>query len=144
MDTLKDRRNSERGGAGVKLLIVIVLLALAIHAGLNFIPVKYNAASLKSDMETAVLQGLATPGKIDPVDNVKSRVMTAIKANNIPPTAVVDIKKAGSGVNARVAYAEKVPILPFGLYTYNFVFDETVTPSGFLLKQGQDEAKASK
>jgi len=34
-----------------------------------------------------------------------------------------------------VTYTKKVPILPLGIYTYNYVFDNTATPAGFLMKQ---------
>ena len=72
------RRDSERGSAGVKLVIVLAVIVLAANAGYNYVPVAYDAESLKSDMETAVLQGLAMPGKINPVDNVKERIQKSI------------------------------------------------------------------
>lgn len=125
----------ERGSAGVKLLIVIAVLLLAAHAGYNYVPVAYDAASLKSDMDTAVLQGLALPGKINPVDNVKERIAKAIVVNNIPKEATIDVKQVANGLNARVTYSEPVNILPFGLYKYNYAFDYTSTPTGFLMKQ---------
>jgi hypothetical protein len=130
-----DKRVSERGSAGVKFLIALAIIVLAGHAGYNYVPVAYDAASLKSDMDTAVLQGLALPGKISPVDNVKERISKAIVVNNIPQGATLDVKQAGNGVTARVTYQQQVNILPFGLYKYNYAFDYTSTPTGFLLKQ---------
>jgi len=50
-------RGSERGGAGVKFLIVFVLILLTAHAGYNYVPVAYSAENLKGDMQAAVLQG---------------------------------------------------------------------------------------
>ena len=129
------KRVSERGSAGVKLVIALAIIALAAHAGYNYVPVAYDAASLRGDMDTAVLQGLAAPGKINPVDNVKERIAKSIVVNNIPQTATVDVKQAGNALTARVTYQQQVNILPFGLYKYNYVFDYTSTPTGFLLKQ---------
>jgi hypothetical protein len=128
-------RGSERGGAGVKFLIVFVLILLTAHAGYNYVPVAYNAENLKGDMQAAVLQGLALPGKVNPVDNVKTRIQKAIVQNDIPPDAFVEVKAAGNSLTAHVIYTKEVNILPFGMYRYMYNFDTTVTPTGFLLKQ---------
>lgn len=135
MNNLVSNRESERGSAGVKFVLVLVGLILVINAGINYVPVRYEAEGLKGDMETAVLQGIAMPGKINPVENVKVRIQKAIVANNIPPDAYLEVKQAGNAITARVAYNKDVNILPFGIYKYNYKFDQTVTPTGFLLKQ---------
>ncbi len=128
-------RASERGSAGVKFAIALVVILLTAHAGYNYIPVAYDAESLKSDMATAVLQGLAMPGKMDPVANVKSRIQQSIQRNNIPPEALVDVKQNANAITAQVVYTKQVNILPFGIYRYAYHFDHTATPTGFLLKQ---------
>lgn len=135
MNDLAKTRAGERGSAGVKFVITIVVLLLVAHAGFNYVPVRYDAESLKSEMETAVLQGLAMPGKVNPVDNVKTRIQKSILQNNIPADAVLDVKQTANVITAHVAYTKPVNILPFGIYRYNYRFDETVTPTGFLLKQ---------
>lgn len=131
---LKDR-SGERGSAGVKFSIVLTVLILAGNAGINYIPVAYEAESLKSDMSAAVLQGLAMPGKINPVDNVKSRVQKAMVVNSAPADATLNVTQQGNVIQARVTYTKNVSILPFGIYTYKYQFDNTATPTGFLLKQ---------
>jgi|ERR1035437_1119207 hypothetical protein len=128
------RRQSERGGAGVKFLVVLAVLVLAGNAGLNYIPVVYDAQNLKTDMQTAVVQGLALPGKMNPVDNVKTKIQRSILDNNIPAEAFVDVKQTGNSLTARVAYTKQVNILPFGIYRYAYQFDTTASPTGFLLK----------
>ncbi len=135
MDKQVNNRESERGSAGVKFVIAIVFIVLVANAGLNYVPVAFNAESLKSDMGTAVLQGIAMPGRMNPVDNVKGRIQKAIISNDIPADAFVDVKQAGNAITARVVYTKDVSILPFGIYKYNYKFDQTVTPTGFLLKQ---------
>lgn len=127
-------RNNERGGAGVKLTIVMVVLFLAAHGGYNYIPVAYSAESFKSEMYTAVVQGLAVPGRMSPVDSVKTRIQRAAVANDIPEDAVMDVKVVNKVVQAHVVYTKTVNILPLGLYTYSYHFDHTATPTGFLLK----------
>jgi hypothetical protein len=128
-------RGSERGSAGFKFLVAVTIIFLIGHAGYNYIPVAYEAESLKGEMQTAVLQGLALPGKMNPVDNVKARLSKAITENNAPADTVLEVKMAGNALTAHVAYVKPVNILPFGIYKYNYTFDHTATPSGFLLKQ---------
>lgn len=133
MSKIQDRHN-ERGGAGVKLVIILTVLFLAAHGGYNYIPVAYSAESFKSEMYTAVVQGLAVPGRMSPVDSVKIRIQRAAVANEIPDDAVFEVKVVNKVVQAHVAYTKKVNILPLGLYSYDYHFDHTATPTGFLLK----------
>ncbi len=128
-------RSSERGSAGIKFLIILSIIVLAGNAAVNYVPVAYEAESFKSEIGTAVLQGMALPGKVNPVENVKTRVARAAVANEIPADAIIDVKQSGNAVTAHVSYTKQVNILPFGIYKYNYVFDHTATPSGFLLKQ---------
>ena len=132
----KQNRKSERGSAGAKLVAVMVVLFLIGHAGYNYIPVAYQGQSFQQEMQTAILQGVALPGlNKTPADVVKEKIVNAIRLNGIPSNAVVEVKALNNSVQARVAYAKVVNLLPFGIYTYNYQFDHTATPTGFLLKQ---------
>jgi hypothetical protein len=128
-------RSSERGSAGAKFLLVLACILLIGHAGYNYIPVAYEAESMRTEMQTAVVQGLALPGKINPVENVKSRIMRAAQINAVPEDVVIDVKQNGNTITAHVAYAKTVNMLPFGMFKYNYQFDHTATPTGFLMKQ---------
>lgn len=133
--SMEKSRNGERGEAGAKLLIVLTVLILIGHAGINYVPVAYSAESFKQDMQTAVVQGLATPSKAGkPADFVKDKIARAINANDVPKDAYVEVKQNGKTLQARVYYTQTVNILPFGIYKYNYVFDHTATPTGFLMK----------
>ncbi len=128
-------KHNERGGAGVKLISVLVILFLAAHAGFNYVPVAYQAESFKSEMYTAVTQSLAMPNRrLTPVDAARERIQRAAISNEIPEDAEMDIKLVKQVVQARVVYTKTVNILPLGLFTYNYHFDHTATPTGFLLK----------
>ena len=129
------KRNSERGSAGTKFLLVFAVILLVGHAGYNYVPVAYEAESMKTEMQTAVVQGLALSGKINPVENVKSRIIRAAQVNSLPEDVFIDVKQSGSTMTAHVVYAKQVNMLPFGLFKYNYQFDHTATPVGFLLKQ---------
>ena len=132
---IANKRESERGSAGVKFVIILAVIILIGNAGFNYVPIAYNAESLKTEMGTAVLQGLAMPGKVNPVDNVKARIQKAVVTNDIPGDAVIDVKQAGNVITAHVVYTQPVSLLPFGIYKYIYRFDHTATPTGFLLKQ---------
>lgn len=127
-------RTAERGSAGVKFLLVLLVIVTVANAGYNYLPVRYNAENLKGEMQTAVLQGIALPGKANPVENVKARIQKAIQLNNIPPDALLDVRQAGNAITAHVAYSQDVNLLPFGIYRYKYTFDHTATPTGFLMK----------
>ncbi|MEP6787024.1 MAG: hypothetical protein ABJB40_01235 [Acidobacteriota bacterium] len=128
-------RDLERGSAGVKFVIVLLGLFLVGNAGYHYVPVAYEAESMRTDMQTAVVQGLALPGKISIVDNVKGRIQKAAQQNDVPTDVLIDVKQNGNVVTAHVAYTKQISMLPFGMYKYNYQFDHTATPTGFLLKQ---------
>ena len=129
-------KKSERGGAGVKFLLVLTVIFLVAHAGWNYIPVAYQAQDFKQELETAVVQGVALPGsQMTPVDTVKTRIRQKAQAEGIPSNYYLDVKQVKGIVQARVIYQKSVPILPFGLYTYNYYFDHTATPTGFLFTE---------
>jgi len=135
VSTKAQARPSERGGAGVKFLIVFAVLVLTANAGYHYVPVAYAGESFKSEMQTSVVNGMATNGRISPVDYVKTRIQKAIQDNNLPPDTYLDVKQVGSTVQARAVYSQQVSILPFGIYNYTYHFDNTAIPAGFLLKQ---------
>lgn len=127
-------RSSERGSAGTKFLLVFVVLALIAHAGINYIPVAYAGANFQQEMQTAVVNGMAVPPTVKPVDAVKVRIAKAAADNDIPKDMVLDVAMNGQTVTAHASYTKAINILPFGLYVYNYRFDHTAIPSGYLLK----------
>jgi hypothetical protein len=130
-------RNSERGGAGVKFLLIALVLVLIANAGYNYIPIAYEGANLRQEMDTAVVRGMAASGRLKPLDVVKASVEKALRDNNVPPDAVVDIQPNGAAVQAHVAYTKPVSMLPFGLYQYKYNFNYLAAPSGYILKDGK-------
>jgi hypothetical protein len=134
MKKKSEKRSSEHGGAGVKFLIVVVVLFLVGNAGYQFIPVAYAGESFKQDMQTAVVQGVAIPGRLTPVDMVKQKIMIAVQTNNVPSNAYVEVRQVNNVVQAHVAYTQDIPILPFGIFNYHYQFDHIATPVGFLTK----------
>jgi len=135
MRNLTNNRKSERGGAGVKLIIVLTVLITFAHAAYNYIPVAYEAENFKQEMGTAVIQGVAMPGaNLTATDAVRIKVQRAAVNNNLPSNALIEVKSANNVVQAHVNYTKSISIIPFGIYNYNYQFDNTATPTGFLFK----------
>lgn len=127
-------RSSERGSAGTKFMLILVVIVLIGNAGFNYVPVAYQGENFKQEMQTTVVNGLALPGTVKPVDTVRAKIQRAAADNNLPPDAFMEIKQVGGVIQAHVAYSKQVGILPFGIYNYTYQFDHTATPTGFLLK----------
>lgn len=126
---------SERGEAGTKLLIFLVVVFFIAFAGFNYVPVAYKAASFKQEMETAVIKGFALPsGGKTVVQSVQFKLKNAMADNDVPGDAFMEVKQIKNVVQARVHYQKQVDLLPFGIYKYDYVFDHTATPAGFLTK----------
>ena len=134
MNTKAKGRCSEKGSAGVKFLIVFVALFLLANAGYHYVPVAYAGENFKADMQTAVVNGLAVPGRYNPVDVIKQKVQRAVYDNGLPPDTLIEVQPVAGAFQAHAVYTERVPILPFGLYTYEYHFDHTAVPQGYLRK----------
>ncbi len=122
---------SEKGSASSKFLIVAVVLFLAGNGLLNYIPAAYNGENLKSDVKAAVMQAVQVPPTTGTqVDVTKKRIINAVKANDAPADAFIEVKSVNNALQARVAYTKQVSILPFGLYTYKYQFDYSTNVNG--------------
>ena len=135
-DLVMRARHTERGGAGVKLLAVAVVIILMANAGYHFIPVAYNAESFKQEMSGAVVQALALPssyGKTTEV--VKRKIASAAETHDVPIDYQLDVREQNKTITAHVHYVKPIPVLPFGIYTYQYEFDYTAAPNGFLTDQ---------
>jgi len=127
--------HSERGSAAVKFLVILVAIVLAANAGYNYVPVAYQGASFRQEMDTAVVKGLAASGSMKPLEVVKAHVSKAAADNDVPQDALIEIMPMGNHIQAHVTYRKKVNMLPFGLYQYNYDFDYVAAPQGYLTKE---------
>lgn len=127
-------RSSERGSAAVKFLFVFLVLFLVGHAGCNYVPVAYEGASFRQEMDTAVVKGLGASGRIQPLEVVTASIKKASSDYNIPTDAFVEVKPVNGVVQAHVVYQRQVNMLPFGMYKYTYSFDYLARPQGYLLK----------
>lgn len=127
------KHKSEQGSAGVKLVIAGVILFLIGNAGYSYVPTAYQSQSFKQDMETAVIQGFSLPSTAGkPIDIIRRKVETAARGNDLPTDTFIEVKETNKVITARVYYKKQVSILPFGIWDYEYVFDHSATPEGFL------------
>lgn len=130
-------RRSEAGSAGAKLLLVAVVLVLGGHAFINLVPVMYNGETFRQEMQTAVVQGMLVPATVgNAVEVTKKRLANSARSNNIPNDALIQVKLNNSVLTAHVSYVKKVPLIPFGIWDYEYRFDYTATPTGYFTKEG--------
>ncbi|MEZ5344261.1 MAG: hypothetical protein R2681_01785 [Pyrinomonadaceae bacterium] len=131
-DLRNEKFARQKGGAGVKLILVLVFIFLIGNAGFRYVPVAYQGETLKQELTAAVIQGMAVVRDEKPQAKVKKLVTAVVRKNGAPDDTFIQVREVKNVVEARVSYAKKVDILPFGLYEYDYIFDETVTPSGLL------------
>jgi hypothetical protein len=131
---LNKNRDAELGGTSLKFMLVMLFLAVVINAGYNYVPTAYQGENFKQEMQTAIVQVTAMPSAAtSQTDMLKTKLVRLATENQLPP-AVIDVRQVNNVLTANVRYSKDVNIVPFGIYNYHYVFDHTVTPSGFLLK----------
>jgi hypothetical protein len=127
---------SESGSAQVKLVLFLIILVLAGNAGYNYVPIAYNGENVKQEMHAAILQGLSAPKTMGaPMDVCKKKLVYIARVNDLPTDTFIEVKQVNGLLQARVAYIKQVPLLPFGIYNYEYNFDHTANTHGFLTKQ---------
>lgn len=127
--------HSERGSAGIKFLFILLAIALLGNAGYNYVPVAYNGAAFKQEMDTAVVKALGASGQMKPGEIAKAHIQRAAFDYKVPADAVIDIRVGEGPIRAYAAYQQPVNMLPFGLFKYNYKFEHTATPRGYLLEE---------
>ena len=127
--------HSERGSASVKFMAILLFIVLLANAGYNYVPVAYDGASFKQEMETAVVKGLAASGQMKPMDVVTSHIRRAASEYGVPQEALIEITPNKGYISAHASYQKNVNILPFGIYKYQYKFDHTAAPKGYLLDE---------
>lgn len=131
----KSFTNDQRGASTWKVLFFLAILGLAINAALKYYIVEYNCASLKNEMRASVFLGQASGGSSAvTMEQARQRITRAVRDNEMPSNTYIDVDSDEGQMYARVAFTAVVHLLPFGLYDYNYVFDETATSTGFLPK----------
>jgi len=123
---MKTERQSERGGAQLKFLLTMVVLACTAYAGYLYIPVAYRAHVYQDLMQhyadVAGAQGYKA-------DWVGQQLTKSAAEYEIPSNAVISTTLNEGRVVVRVQYTRPIE---FPGYTYVYEFDHTVKSTAFL------------
>ena len=119
-------RRSERGGARLKFVIVVAVIAIVAYAGYEFIPVGYQAYQLKDLMQHDV-DAAAALGKPD--SWVREQLVKSSAEYGIPAEAVISSQMQNNRMEVRVQFTKPIE---FPGFVYNYEFDYTAKSSTFL------------
>jgi hypothetical protein len=124
--TKTDTRKSERGGARLKFLVVVAIIAIAVYAGYQFIPVVYQSFQFKDLMQHDVDAAVAM-GK--PAAWVQEQLSKSAPEYGIPTDLVITAAQQDNRMEVRVQYTQPIE---FPGYVYNYEFDHTARSATFL------------
>jgi hypothetical protein len=120
------QNRSERGGAQLKLIIFIAIVAIAAYAAYMYIPVAVDAYYFKDAMQNkvnlAAAQGYDTAWLADQVSKSKGEY-------HVPDDAVITPTQNEGRVQCRVQFSRPIS---FPGFTYNYDFDYTAQSTSFL------------
>jgi hypothetical protein len=117
---------SETGGARLKFVLVLALIAIVGYGGYAFIPVWYQSYQLKDLMQHEVDTAVAT-GKS--AAWIKDQLVKSSVEYGIPSNAVITPEEESGRFQVRVQYTQPVELPGF---TYNWEFDHTAKSANFL------------
>lgn len=120
------RRANEHGGATLKFILIIALVALAAYSLLQYVPVAIQAYGLRDFMQEKVNIAAAT-GKS--AEWVVKEIKAGGEQYGMPPDAVVQARQNGNRMEVHVQF---VRLIQFPGFTYQYSFDHTARSNSFL------------
>jgi len=121
-------RSGERGGARLKFLIVMAILAAVACAGYFYVPVAYNAYLYRDLMQNKV-DAAAALGH--PPTWVTDQLTKSGPEYYVPPEAVITTTQENDRMQVTVQFSKEIE---FPGYTYLYEFDHTAQSTQFLGK----------
>lgn len=121
-------RPGERGGARVKFIIAIAIIAVVVYSGYLYLPVALDAYYLKDVMQNkvdlAATQGYETAWVKDQMDKSKAEY-------HVPAEAIITPARSDDNrITVRVQFTRPISCPGF---TYNYDFDYTAKSTTFLM-----------
>jgi hypothetical protein len=126
-------RPGELGGSKATLTIILVILFLGGYAGINYVPIAYSESDIKTQMQTITTNAIILPAS---TTNNNQVAWTTAELNHLAqnydlPPSVFKAEIAGPAVKASINVHRKIPLLPFGLYNYEYDFVYSASSAGF-------------
>jgi hypothetical protein len=126
----KDRifhRQNERGGARLKFIIAIVVFAVVIYVGYQYVPVAIDAYYFKDSMQNKV--DMAAAQGYEPTW-VTEQLVKSEPEYHVPPDAVITPGRNDNRIEVRVQFTRPIS---FPGFTYKYEFDHTAKSTTFLM-----------
>lgn len=123
---LAARHANEQGGASLKFVLVIAVVALAAYSLFQYVPVAIQAYGLKDFMQEKVNIAAAT-GKS--AEWVVKEIKAGSEQYGMPPDAVVQARQNSGRMEAHVQFTRPIQ---FPGFTYQYSFDYTARSNSFL------------
>jgi hypothetical protein len=123
---MQTQRSTERGGASIKFLIVLLIMGACVYAGYIYVPVAYRAYTFKDLMQHYV-DVASAEGK--PPAWAVEQLMKNFGDYDVPADALITPNKRDNRIEVRVQFVKPIE---FPGYTYNYEFDYTATSTAFL------------
>ena len=121
-------KDSERGSARLKFLVVVIVLAAVSYAGYLYVPVAYNAYLFKDLMQQKVNAAVALGY---PPTWVRDQLIKSAPEYQVPTNVEITPEVQGQRMEVRAQFTRPIE---FPGYTYNYSFDHTVKSTDFLMK----------
>lgn len=120
----------ERGGSGLNLLIVLLVIGVAAYCTYQYAPVAYKAFLYRDYMQETVNRAAYPPGQT--TSWVETQLRAGAKENGLPPDMRLQVQNESGKIVAHVQWSEPVR---FPGYVYEYKFDHTARSSGFINPQ---------
>ena len=125
---MKEFRSGELGGARLKFLFVMAILAAIACAAYLYVPVAYHAYLYKDLMQSKVNTAAAMAY---PTTWVADQLTKSGPEYDVPPEAIITPLLEDDRMTVRVQYSKPIE---FPGYTYIYEFDHTAQSTEFLGK----------
>ncbi len=119
-------QSRERGGARLKFLVVMAILAAVGYAGYLYVPVRYQAFLYKDLMQNRVDAATALG---HPPSWITEQLTKSGPEYDVPANAVIAPMQQGDRLEVRVQFTRPIE---FPGFTYEYQFDHTAKGTQFL------------
>ena len=113
-------RAGERGGARLKFLLVLVVIAAAVFVGWQYVPIAYHARAFESFMQDTVNDAALTDKNPAWAED---QIRRGLEDHGVPEDAEIKTVVNDTRMEATVRYTETVSLL---FTDYEYDFDRTV------------------
>ena len=121
-------RESERGSARLKFLVVMLILGAVAYGSYLYVPVAYNAYLFKDLMQQKVNAAAALGHK---PDWVREQLLRSAPEYNVPADVEITPALQEQRMEVRAQYKRSIE---FPGYTYDYTFDHTAKSADFMFK----------